>query len=141
MHYFSKVKRDQEVFSIIYGKGIVDFVLPKKFRIDGFHVFSVEYKKKNKKVHYTIEGYPDWASSNGTYQTVFYKSDVDFDDIQIQEPSQVLTKKKILKLKEQDKLEIQCPSGIWIDVNECPEKLTTKALTKSNYYLFRKQRN
>ncbi len=138
MAYFNKVNVQEEVFSIIYGDGIVDFVLPKKFRIDGFHIFSVNYKSKKKKVHYTVEGYPDWASSNDVYQTVFYKKDIDLNDMHMQETNEILTKKQILKLQTSDSLEIQCPSGIWLDVNECPEKLIKKALKKSNYHLFRK---
>lgn len=138
MSYFTKIELGQEVFSIVYGDGIVDFVLPKKFRVDGFHVFSVEYNSKNKKVHYTIDGYPNWASANGEYQTVFYKEDINFSDTKTQESENILSKKKILKLRDQDSLEIQCPSGMWLDVNECPEKLIKKALKKSNYHLFRK---
>ena len=118
MSYFAKIELGQEVFSIIYGDGIVDFVLAKKFRVDGFHIFSVNYRSKKKKVHYTVEGYPDWASSNDVYQTVFYKKDIDFNDMQMQVSGEILRKKKILKLKASDSLEIQCPSGIWLDVNE-----------------------
>lgn len=46
MRYFRDVKVGQELFSLIYAKGIVTFVLPKEQRVDGFYIFAVEYSKK-----------------------------------------------------------------------------------------------
>ena len=140
MHYFSNVKLKQEVFSLIYGNGTVIFTLPKKHRLEGFFVFAVEYEKKHK-VYYTIDGFPNWSSADGSCQTVFYKKDIDFSDIDIQPANKILSEKQILKYKEKDILEIQCPSGIWRNVNESPESLMKKALKKSRYYLFRKQKD
>ncbi|MFA5233796.1 MAG: hypothetical protein WC390_05280 [Sulfurimonas sp.] len=139
MHYFSDVKINEEVYSLVYGKGKVVFTLPAKQRIDGFYAFAVEYPNKNKKVYYTIDGYPDWSSSGESCQTVFYIKDVDLNDIDIQAPSKMLSEKQILKYKSNGTLEMQCPSGIWRNTNECPEKMVEKALRKSKYYLFRKE--
>ncbi len=141
MHYFSKVKVRQEVFSLVYGNGIVVFALPKEHRLDGFYVFAVEYEEKKNTVHYTIDGYPNWSSAAGCCQTVFYKKDIDLSDMDIQPPSKIPSEKQILKYKEKGILEIQCPSGIWKNVDECPEKLMKKAFKKSKYYLFRKQKD
>lgn len=141
MHYFSNVKINEEVYSIVYGKGKVVFTLPKEHRIDGFYVFAVEYPNKNKRVHYTIDGYPDWTSSAGSCQTVFYTKDIDLNDMDIQAPSKILSEKQILKYKRDDILEMQCPSGIWRNTNSCPHKLVEKALKKSKFYLFRKDKN
>lgn len=142
MHYFSKVKLNQEVFSLVYGKGVVVFALPKEHRVDGFYVFAAEYessKGKKQRIHYTVDGYPNWSSSAGACQTVFYKKDIDFSDMDIQPLKKILSEKQILKYMESDTLDMQCPSGIWRDVNQCPEKLVKKALKKDKYYLFRKQ--
>lgn len=139
MHYFSKVKLKDEVFSIVYGKGEVVFALPKEHRLDGFYIFAVEFKK-GVRVHYTIDGVPNWSNSDGC-QTVFYKKDLDFSDMDIQPPGKIITKKQILKYQDKDILELQCPSGIWRNANECPEHLIKKALKKDKYYLFRKQKD
>jgi len=139
MHYFNKVKVKQEVFSLIYGKGVVVFALPKEHRLDGFFVFAAEYGK-NQRVHYTIDGLPNWSSLDGSCQTVFYQKDINLSDMDIQPPHKIPSEKQILKYRDKDILEIQCPSGIWRNVNECPENLMKKALKKSKYYLFRKQK-
>ena len=139
MHYFNKVKEKQEVFSLIYGNGIVIFALPKEHRLEGFFVFAAEYETGHK-VYYTIDGLPNWSSTDVACQTVFYKKDIDFSDMDIQPPHKILSEKQILKYKDKGILEIQCPSGIWRNVDESPDKLMKKAFKKSKYYLFRKQK-
>ena len=140
MHYFSKVKVGEEVFSLIYGKGVVNMALPKKQRLDGFYVFSVKYNEK-KEVHYTVDGFPNWCSSDGCYQTVFYINDIDLTDIDIQPANKLLSQKQVLKFKEKGILEVRCPSGIWRNVDDIPEKIFKKSLKKNQYYLFRKEKN
>lgn len=137
MRYFSKVKQGEKVFSIIYGKGIVIFSLPKEHRLDGFFIFAVKYSKKTT-VYYTVDGFPNWSSGNSFYQTVFYKKDINFDDMDMQNIDNSLSEKKIVKYKDQGMLEIQCPSGIWRNIDDVPERLVDKALQKSKFYLFRK---
>ncbi|MDA7818089.1 hypothetical protein N9A28_07850 [Sulfurimonas sp.] len=139
MSYFSKVKLEQEVFSLVYGHGEVIFVLPKEQRIDGFYVFAAKFSKKNI-IHYTVEGFPNWSPSNGACQTVFYQKDLDMNDIDILPVSKELSEKQILKYAEKDILEMRCPSGIWRNVNECPQNLMKKALKKDKLYLFRKEK-
>jgi hypothetical protein len=138
MHYFDKVKVGEEVFSLVFGKGLVVVVLPKKQRVEGFYVFAVEYAN-DKKVHYTLDGFPNWCSSDGCMQTVFYLKDVDLTDMEIQACCTILSEKKILKYKEKGNLEIRCPSGIWRNADEVPEKIVKKALKNDSYHLFRKE--
>ena len=64
MRYFNKVKVNDEVFSLVYGKGVVTMALAKKHRVDGFYIFAVSYNDK-KVVHYTVDGFPNWCSSDG----------------------------------------------------------------------------
>ena len=139
MHYFSKVKVGEEVFSLVFGKGIVVMTLPKKNRIEGFYVFGVEYKN-DKQVYYTLDGFPNWCSSDGCMQTVFYMKDIDLADTNIQPVEKILSLKQISKYKEKGNLEIRCPSGIWRNVDETPDKIMKKALKKEQYFLFRKQK-
>lgn len=138
MRYFSKVTVDEEVFSLVYGKGTVSMVLPKKQRIDGFYIFAAKYQN-DKVVHYTVDGFPNWCSSEGCMQTVFYLDDVDLTDMDIQPTCTILSQKKILKYQEKGNLEIRCPSGIWRNIDEVPEKIVKKALKKDSYHLFRKE--
>ena len=138
MHYFNKVKINDEVFSLIYGKGKVVMALPKKQRVDGFYVFEVTYKKKIS-VHYTLEGYPNWCTLKGGCQTVFYLEDIDITDMDIQPSNKLLSKKQILKFKDKGTLEVRCPSGIWRNVDTIPLKIFKKAFTKEQLYLFRKE--
>jgi len=138
MRYFSNIKLKQKVFSLIYGKGIVIFVLPKEHMIEGFYTFAVEYKKKHT-VYYTIDGYPNWQSDT-CCQTVFYRDDVNLVDIDTQDEDKTPTEQQILKWQSSSKLEIQCPSGIWRNIEEAPSNLVKKAIKKAKYHLFRKQK-
>lgn len=138
MSYFDDVKTKQEVFSMIYGNGKVCYVLDKKSRTDGFFTFQVQYETE--KVYYTTDGVPDWCSFEGNCQTVYYKDDLDKPEMSYeQRQDDVLSEKKIMKLKDQDRLEIRTPSGAWINANVCPPKLVFEALRNENYYLFRKK--
>ena len=139
MQYFSKVNVKEKVFSLIYGRGVIVFVLPKEHRIDGFYIFAAKYKKHI--VYYTVDGLPNWSSKDGACQTVFYEEDIDFKNIDMQEPTLIPSENQILKWKNNSVLEIQCPSGIWRNVEESPNDLIKKAIKKSKYYLFRKQKD
>lgn len=139
MRYFSNVKIKTKVFSLIYGKGIVIFVLPKEHMLEGFYTFAVEYKKKNI-VYYTIDGYPNWLAG-ACCQTVFYRDDIDLQDFDTQDEENAPTIGQILKWQNNSTLEMQCPSGVWRNVEQTPSTLVNKALKKAKYYLFRKQKN
>jgi len=137
MNYFDKVELKDEVYSLVYGNGTVNYVLDKKLRTEGFYTFQVQFT--DNKVFYTTEGVPEWCSSTGCHQTVYYKSDLDkpesdFENIR----KDLLSKKKIVKLKKQGKLEMRCPSGAWRNVEECPPVVVLAAIKYEEFYLFRK---
>ena len=56
-----------------------------------------------------------------------------------QDVSKILSQKQILKYRDRSELEIQCPSGLWRNVDEVPESLMKKACNKSQFHLFRKE--
>lgn len=138
MNYFRDVKLDDEIYSIVYGSGKVNFVLDKEQRIDGFFVFQVQYKRD--KIYYTEKGIPQWCSNGDCNQTIYYKHDLekpeqDFETIE----KALLSEKKIVKLQSIGKLEMRVPSGAWINVRKVPAKLFVQALNDSEFYLFRKE--
>ena len=136
--YFKNVEVKDEVYSLIYGLGEVKFVVPDNARKEGFFTFEVKYTSKQKVV-YTVEGIPNWCNTSACgQQTVWYKNDIDLIDEDISPSEGELSKKKICKLRLKDKLEIKCPSGIWRNINQCPEKEFLMALSKEQFHLFRK---
>ena len=137
MKYFKNVKLDDKVYSLIFGQGRVKFVLPKKQRIDGFHIMEVEYMNKQR-VHYSESGVPNWCTMNGKCQTLFFLDDIDISKMDFEPINELLTKKQIKKLKEKDRLEMRCPSGLWRNITICPERLVQKAFDKVELHLFRK---
>lgn len=136
--YFEDVRKDDEVYGLLYGKGEVCFVLDKKFRLEGSYMFEVQYKTK--KVFYNEDGVPDWCSGNGDCQTVFFADDLekpeqDFDA----RYGDLLSKKKIIKLQEKGSLEMRTPNGSWRNVERCPQDLFMKAIKYEDFHLFRKE--
>ena len=133
--YFSEIKKDSEVYSLIYGDGVVQNVLAVDARIDGFYIFSVLFGKKI--VHYTETGIPSWCEQSCETQTVFYKSDIDFDRVDFKPLKEVLSIKKIKKMIGTGKLEVLCPSGLWRNAESCPSEVINKAIKKTKTHLFR----
>jgi len=129
MSYFKKVKTDDEVFGLVFGKGKVRTVL------NGFYLFEVQYLNGHV-VPYTEDGIPGW--SNFDFQTVFNKEDIDITTLDISPAEKILGAKKIIKLREKGKLEAKCPSGVWINVKECPGYLIEQYLEEAKLFLFRK---
>lgn len=52
----------------------------------------------------------------------------------------ILSKKKIYKLKDKGMLEVQCPSGIWRNADEVPQKLFNDAMKNSQLNIFREEK-
>jgi len=130
---FEKVKVGDSVYGTIYGLGEVSKVLAN----DSFYTFEVIYDKNNQSIFYTKEGIPSWAGRDVQNQTIFYKSEIDLFDYDFDPIDQVLTPKKILKLKIKKRLEMKCPSGIWVDVLKCPEDLFEFNVMNERFHLFR----
>ena len=137
-HYFDEVKVGDDIYSIVFGSGKVIFVLPEKQRVQGFYAFQVEYED-NETVYYTLDGIPNWCGKETECgQTIFYPDDVSLKDLDFKPLDKIPSKKKVMKLKDEDNLEMRCPSGLWRDIKSCPEGLVTKMLEKANLHLFRK---
>ena len=54
--------------------------------------------------------------------------------------TKVPPQRQILKYKNKGILEIQCPSGIWCNVDDLPESLMKKAFKKDRFNLFKKEK-
>jgi hypothetical protein len=130
MAYFSDVKKGDILYGLVFGKGIVTEVFE-----DGFYKMIVNFRN-GYEIPYTIDGIPKWGSFD--YQTVFYKNDIDLTDVDFLPVKKVLSPKKIIKLRDKNRLEVRLPSGIWCDYKKCPTDYIDKLLTKEKFHLFRK---
>ena len=130
--YFDKVKEGEEVFGLIFGHGVVATAFGA-----GHYTFEVLYDN-GYTVPYTDEGIPGWSNKVGG-QTAFYKDDIDLMDLDFSPTEEVLTPKKIIKLKIKKKLEIKCPSGIWQEITNCPSYVIEEYLENAKFHLFRKK--
>lgn len=129
--YFHKVKIGRKVYGLIFGLGKVTDVFD-----DAHYKFIVKFKN-GYEVPYTEDGIPGWG--NFRDQTLFYKKDIDLSSYDFTAISKILSIKKIIKLKEKNKLQIRLPSGIWIDCSGCVDDYLEQMLEKENYHLFRKK--
>jgi len=133
MDYFKKVKENDKVFGLVYGKGIVKSVWD-----NSHYSFEVEYENGSF-VPYTSEGYPGWNTGKLNFQTVFYASDINLMKYDFVPGLENLSVKKIIKLRNHNKLEIKCPSGIWQSVEKCPESVMHEYLENNELHLFRQK--
>ena len=129
--YFDKVKEGQEIFGLIFGHGVVVNVLK-----NSHYTFEVEYDNGNK-IHYTPDGIPSWH--NLDFQTVYYKTDIDLFQFDFDPIEDVLSAKKIIKLRNKKQLQVKCPSGLWQDINNCASHVTERYLENNLRHLFRKR--
>ena len=130
--YFKKVKENDEVFGLVFGHGIVTSVWN-----DSHYTFEVTFDN-GYSVPYTPEGIPGW-NIRLEHQTVFYKDDIDLMSIDFSPVDEVLSPKKIIKLRNKNKLEVRCPSGLWIKMSECPQYVIEEYLEDGKLHLFRKE--
>lgn len=134
--YFNNIRNGDIVYSLIYGSGTVENTLKKSNRIEGFYVFSVKFKN-GELVHYTEDGVPNWCPSECGTQTLFFFSDIDFERVDFKPLDTEMSIKKIKKLRDDGSLEMQCPSGIWRNIEECPLKIVNDGIKKGKTNLFR----
>lgn len=135
--YFNKVKLNDEIYSLVYGNGVVCYVLEKEFRLSGSYMMQVQYEKE--KVYYTEDGIPNWCKVKGDCQTAYYKKDNDRPEMDFATSKRdILTPKKIAKLKERGELEMRVPSGAWMNVDVIPVAVFLQALKAKSFYIFRK---
>ena len=141
MNKFTDIKLNDEMYSIVFGLGKVIFVLAKSLRLEDYFIFEVEYEN-GQKVYYTEDGKPNWCRDiNNCTKTIYYKEEVNFDELDIKPKKKIFTKNKINELRYQDALEMMSPAGGWIDANLMPDIMVDNALQKEQYHLFRKKKN
>lgn len=129
---FNNVEEGDLVFGLVFGPGQVRTVL------SGYYHFEVEYENGHI-VPYTINGIPGW-SNDLDFQTVYYRRDIDLMNYDFATTEKILSVKKIIKLRDKDKLEIKCKSGIWMSTNKCPSDYMELMLETNKLYLFRRQK-
>lgn len=140
MNKFTDIKLNDEMYSIVFGLGKVIFVLTKSLRLEDYFIFEVEYEN-GQKVYYTEDGKPNWCRDiNNCTKTIYYKEEVNFDELDIKPKKKIFTKNKINELRYQDALEMMSPAGGWIDANLMPDIMVDNALQKEQYHLFRKKK-
>lgn len=130
--YFHNVKEGDEIFGLVFGKGVVRTV----WEPDGYYKFEVEFSNDHV-VPYTIDGVPGWYAKLD-FQTIYYVNDIDLMSMDFAPTDKVLSAKKIIKLRTKKKLEIKCPSGLWQPVDKCPQYVMESYLEEGKLHLFRK---
>ena len=141
MGKFTDIKLNDEIYSVVFGLGKVIFVLTKPLRVDGYFIFEVEYNN-GQRVHYTDDGKPNWCQDiNNCAKTIYYKYEVNFDDLDTKVKKKILKKSKINKLRQNDTLEMMSPAGGWIDANLMPDIMLENAIRNEEYHLFRKMKS
>lgn len=130
MKYLQKVKEGDQVFGLVFGLGRI-----KEVYNDSKFKCLVEFDN-NYEIPYTVDAIPKWGKFKE--QTLFYKDDIDVSEFDFSPLEKVLTPKKIIKLREKKKLEVQLPSGIWHICNRNVKKYTEDLLKEEKYHLFRK---
>ena len=141
MGNFTDIKLNDEIYSVVFGLGKVIFVLTKPLRVDGYFIFEVEYNN-GQRVHYTDDGKPNWCQDiNNCAKTIYYKYEVNFDDLDTKVKKKILKKSKINKLRQNDTLEMMSPAGGWIDANLMPDIMLENAIRNEEYHLFRKMKS
>jgi len=138
MTKFADIKLDDEIYSVVFGLGVVIFVLDKSLRLDGYFAFEVEYEN-GRRVHYTEDGRPGWCKDiNKCAKTICYRSEVDLDTLDKSTDAEPLKRHVIDKLRENFMLEMKSPAGGWVDSNLMPDSMVDEALENAEYHLFRK---
>jgi len=130
--YFSKVIEGQEVFGLVFGHGVVETVWG-----DGHYTFEIEYDN-GFTVPYTAEGTPGWNTGKLDFQTAFFAKDIDLMEYDFAPTDEVLSAKKIIKLRTKGKLLIKCPSGLWQPLDKCPREFVDAYLEDGKLHLFKK---
>jgi len=131
MAYFSKAKVGDKVYGLVFGKGKIVAVYP-----DSHYSIMVEFNN-GYEVPYTDEGVPGWG--NFKKQTLYYRTDVDLSKADFSPVEKILSPKKIIKLREEGKLQVRLPSGLWTNVKKADPQYVEQLLENEQYHLFRKK--
>ncbi len=131
MAYFKKAKKGDKVYGLVFGKGKIVEVFT-----ESFYPLLVEFKN-GYEVPYTEEGVPSW----GTFkkQTLFYRDDIDLSGEDFSPVDTILSPRKIIKLREKNRLEVRVPSGAWKRTQKADAEYVEHLLEEEKYHLFRKK--
>ena len=141
MKRFSEIKLGDKIYSVVYGIGEVIFVLDKKYRLDGYFVFEVEYKDSCT-VHYTENGIPGWCRDmNSCASTIYYRDEIDLEKFDSSAVEITLKKYEIRELRDNYQLEMISPAGHWIDASLMPDLLVDKAIASNKFHMFREMKS
>ncbi len=133
MAYFDNAKVGDSVYGLVFGAGEIAQIFE-----DSYYKLMVSFKN-GYEVPYTDDGIPGWG--NFKKQTLFFKKDVDLTDIDFAPVSKVLSAKKIIKLREKNKLQVRLPSGIWKNAKKAEPSYVEELLEKEKFHLFRKKQD
>ena len=131
MAYFDNAKVGDSVYGLVFGQGTISSIFE-----DSHYKIMVNFKN-GYEVPYTEDGIPGWG--NFKKQTLFYKNDIDLTDVDFTPATKVLTAKKIIKLREKNRLKVRLPSGIWKSVKKAEPSYVETLLEEEKYYLFKKK--
>lgn len=131
MAYFENAQVGDKVYGLIFGKGKIIA------RYEDSHYMIMVKFKNGYEVPHTEDGVPGWG--NFTKQTCYYREDVDLTKVDFAPVNKVLSHKKIIKLREKEKLEVRLPSGVWSNATKCPDSYIEEICENELYHLFRKQ--
>jgi len=131
MAYFSKAKVGEKVYGLVFGKGKIVEVYP-----NSYYTLMVEFDN-GYQVPYTEDGVPGWGRFK--HQTLFYRDDVDMSKADFSPVDKILSPKKIIKLREKNKLQVRLPSGLWVNVKKADPDYVEGLLESEKYHLFRKK--
>lgn len=131
MAYFKKAKVDRKVYDIIFGKGKIVEVFD-----ESHYRFMAEFKN-DYQIAYTEEGIPNWGLFKN--QTIFYKKDIDLTKEDFSPVEKILSAKKIIKLKDKNRLQVRMPSGVWKNAKRADDAYIEQLCKNEHYHLFRKK--
>jgi len=132
MAYFDNAKVGDKVYGFVFGKGKIVDIFP-----ESFYSLMVEFKN-GYEVPYTADGVPGWG--NFKKQTLFFRDDIDLSDKDFSPVTDVLSIKRIIKLREKNALEVRVPSGIWKSIKKVDGDYIEDMLEKENLHLFREKK-
>ncbi len=131
MVYFEAAKKDDNIYDLVFGAGKIAQIF------DNSHYKIMVEFKNGYEVPYTEDGIPGWG--NFKKQTLFFKNDIDLTDVDFSPVSKVLSVKKIIKLREKERLQVRFPSGVWKNVKKAEPSYVEDLLEREKYYMFRKK--
>lgn len=127
---YKNIEVGMRAFALVFGKGVVKRILP-----DSDFVIEIEFENGHC-VFYNLEGEPNW--SNISFRTLYFDYDFDVFKVDTIPSEEVLKAEEIITLRENGKLLMSCPSGVFVEVEKCPNELVETNLEQKKFRLFKK---